>query len=249
MTTGDSRVVIGIAGDLTAPAEGKRRIEVGMRYVECVRRAGGVPMVLAPMVELIPEQLRLCDGFVITGGKDVRMEAFGGVTHPKAETMHPDRQAYDTALLRALRGEARAPTLGVCLGMQMMALEAGGDLEQHLPDVLPTAEEHHGDRRHGVRVMDPWGRLDGAAGRVASWHHQAVKDAGVLKVLGRSEDGVIEAIGEAGPRFYVGVQWHPERTEDEAVGQAVFDALVRACRVAKAGRGSGGVGGGGGVGT
>jgi putative glutamine amidotransferase len=65
---------------------------------------------------------------------------------------------------------------------------------------------------------------------VTSHHRQAVRDAGSMRVLAHSPDGVIEAIERPGARFQVGVQWHPERTEDPALGLGLFEALVQAAR-------------------
>src|SRR5262245_36190027 len=125
--------LIGIAPDVAeptkgsaAPAPGARigrpRAECSLAYAESAARAGGLPRVLAPIPELMPHQLSTFDGFVMTGGDDPTMEAFGAATHPKATPMHPARQAYDTALIRALLARPEIPVLGICLGMQMLAL-------------------------------------------------------------------------------------------------------------------------------
>src|SRR5579862_581301 len=124
------RPIIGIAPDLTEPRPGRLRAEVGFSYAASVVAAGGLPIVLAPIVDLIPEQIALCDGFVLTGGGDPRTEPFGEPTHKEAAPVHPDRQRYETALIEALLARPQTPTLGVCLGMQMMALVAGGTLNQ-----------------------------------------------------------------------------------------------------------------------
>lgn len=124
-----------------------------------------------------------------------------------------------------------APVLGVCLGMQMMSLAAGGRLNQHMPDDVPSHAEHWG-AEHPVAaieegVREPRFRFEGV---VQSKHKQAVADAGSLTPIARSADGVLEAVFDASRKFYVGVQWHPERTRNAAVGQKLFDELVRAAR-------------------
>lgn len=203
--------------------------------VEAIRAFGNAATVvlLPPLVEQIDAQLALCDAFVLIGGDDPRTEPFGEPTHPKASCVHPERQRYDAALLGALRERApRTPVLGVCLGMQMMALCAGGALHQHLPDVVESAAEHTGDRVHEVRPEPAAGRPRDLtlAGHVTSHHHQGVRDAGRLSVVARASDGVIEAIADPAHPFYLGVQWHPERTREPALGAAIFDALLRAAR-------------------
>lgn len=232
------RPIIGITPDVAEPKPGSVRMECALAYCRAVAEAGGEPVVLPPIVELIPRQLEMCRGFVLTGGDDPRMEPFGESTHPAARPMHAMRQEYETALLRALEARAAMPVLGVCLGMQLMALSAGGKLNQHMPDTLATAGEHAANARHEVRLAAPDGVLAGTLGGdtagprrgsiVTSHHRQAVSDPGRLRIAARAPDGVIEAVDDPGRRFYVGVQWHPERTEDVAAGAAIFRALVAA---------------------
>jgi len=224
------RPIIGITPDIELNARGREVAIVGLAYADAIVRAGGVPIVLAPCVERIDEQVALCDGFVLTGGGDPRMEEFGEPTHASASLMHARRQAYELALIDRLMAGTPAPVLGVCLGMQLMCLKAGGRLEQHLPDVLPSAARHR-NASHLVEPVAgevPPGLL--ARGMVDSFHHQAVRESGRLRVIARSDDGVIEAVCDPERPFYVGVQWHPERTADAALGAGVFSSLIAACR-------------------
>jgi putative glutamine amidotransferase len=217
-----TKPLIGIAPDVVEPRPGSIRAMCPLAYAESIRRAGGWPLVLPPILELIPEHIERCDGFVLTGGDDPRTEAFGEPTHPKATPVHPIRQAFDTALLRALMQREEVPALGVCLGMQMMALVAGGSINQHLPDTHESAGNHAGNSRHAVT-------LGCQSGVVTSHHHQAVREPGCLRIAAQSDDGVVEAIDRPGSKFFLGVQWHPERTDDPALGQGVFDRFVQAC--------------------
>lgn len=240
-----TRPVIGITMDLTEVASTRLRAECGLAYAACVVRAGGTPVFLPPIVEEIPAQLAMVDGVVFTGGGDPRMEAYGEATHPEASPMHEKRQSYETAMLEAINGRGpfagsaspELPILGICLGMQMMSLAAGGKLEQHLPDRLGEAAAKHrgpGGAVHSVEIAAEAAKVLGVAassGRgVASHHHQAVRDAGGLRVLARDEDGTVEAVADPKRPYYVGVQWHPERTADETLGQGIFDEFVRKCR-------------------
>jgi putative glutamine amidotransferase len=113
--------------------------------------------------------------------------------------------------------------LGICLGMQMMGVHRGCPLIQHLADVLPDADRHREDRVHPVET-----KL--GSGPVRSWHHQALAAADGFEILGHSDDGVIEAIRDPARKFYVGVQWHPERTDDATLGVGVVARLVEASR-------------------
>jgi len=224
------RPIVGITADVGEYewlGERRPRMQSAMTYARAVAAAGGLPMVLPPMVELIADHVAACDAFVFTGGDDPRMEMFGGVTSPRAAPMHPLRQEFEVGLLRALEREAEKPVLGVCLGMQLMALCAGGRLNQCLAETLASHDRHVKDARHAIV---PEGGMAGAIppGEVTSNHRQAAEEAGRLRVVARSEDGVIEAVDDPGRRFYVGVQWHPERTADAALGAGMFERLVRA---------------------
>lgn len=228
-TLGTMRPRIGITTDLAEGPGGKLRALAAEAYFDAVASAGGVPLLLPPVAGLAEEFVGACDGFVLTGGQDPRMEPLGGVTHPSAKLMHPRRQEFEFALLAALDRARQKPALGICLGMQLMSLHAGGTLQQHLPDVLATAAGHQNDALHTVREVagSPvrWGD-----GRVASNHHQGVTDAGRLRVVAKSEDGVIEGVDDPSRPFYLGVQWHPERTADAELGAGVFERLIEAAR-------------------
>jgi putative glutamine amidotransferase len=219
-----SKPVIGITMDVVESPEGRVKTDCSMAYAHGVRLAGGVPILLPPLAAQVPDHLRLCDGFILTGGDDPKMEPFGVPTHPQAKVIHPLRQDYELALLRALREKPAATVLGVCLGMQLMALEADGKLNQYLPDSLATHAMHK-NAEHGVA---PERGQEFRSGRVWSNHRQAVENAGHLAVVARSEDGVIEAVRDPSRRWYLGVQWHPERTADEALGQRILNDLVSA---------------------
>jgi putative glutamine amidotransferase len=225
-----TRPLVGITTDLVEHPNGVRLFTYST-YAAAVEAAGGTPVLLPPTLASVGEFVRAFDAFVLTGGDDPRTESFGEPTHPRATPVHPDRQRFETALLRALYSErADAPVLGVCLGMQMMALVSGGRLDQHLPDRCPT-HALHWEREHAVEPTgSPTGRAPLLRGVVRSKHRQAVIEPGALRVVAASPDGIIEAVTDPARRFYLGVQWHPERTNDAAVGAAIFAALVAAAR-------------------
>lgn len=202
-------------------------------YARAVTGAGGVPILLPCEVDHVERYIALCAGFVFSGGDDPDTAAYGEPVHPAAKVMHPARQAFETALLKALDATGQ-PVLGICLGMQMMALHAGGRLHQHLPDAPRITPDHaaaHRDAPHAItRVVASHDVLP-AGGVVYSRHHQAVRDPGSMRCLAISDPNqageVIEAIEAADPRrYYLGVQWHPERTDDPMLGTGLFKALI-----------------------
>lgn len=210
--------VVGVTCDI----EGVRA-RVRLSYAACIERAGGVPVLLPPRPAMAHEHATLCDALVLTGGDDPLTEPFGAPTHPAAVRVDPARQAYELAALHAFEAYPDKPVLGVCLGMQYMALVAGGVLDQHLPETTATAADHAGQRVHAV-TAEAGSPLP--AGEVLSNHHQAVADPGALAVASRAHDGVIEAVCDPSRPYFLGVQWHPERTDDTALGQDLFDRLV-----------------------
>lgn len=220
----DSRLVtnprIGITPDIV---EG--RVTLAVNYVNAVVQAGGVPLVLPPRPDLAPMFVEICDAVILSGGDDVIMEDWGKATHEAATPVDRQRQEFERAMIAALDDVPDLPVLGICLGMQLMGIEHGASFEQHLPDMLKTAAEHQHDSVHVIEG-------DTLNGRVTSHHHQALLDAGRLKVIARAHDGVVEGIVDPDRHFYLGVQWHPERTEDDMLGPGLFRSLVAACRSA-----------------
>jgi putative glutamine amidotransferase len=200
-------------------------------YASAVAEAGGIPVYLPQQddVEALAERL---DGLLLPGGGDFAPDH----AYPSDVSFDlvPARQlAFDRALLAAALDRDR-PVLGICYGMQLLALHCDGALHFDVASDVPGAAEHHfGDpaARHAIRVESA-SRLRGVLGAeevaVNSRHHQAVADAGRARVAARSADGIIEAVELAGARFALGVQWHPESLDARHRGQ-LFGAFVRAC--------------------
>lgn len=249
---GPFRPLIGVTGDVElvgggGSSTGAYRVRVGAAYLDAVVRAGGVPVVMHPDPSLAVSYVERLDGVLLTGGNDIDTTVWGDrsiAMHPKAVPMHAQRQRFETELLKAIdsvRG-GMTPTLGVCLGMQLMGVhKAGiGALQQHLPDVVTTANQHSGsgDQLHPIAATADWARSELAginhSGAVASSHHQGIETEEIkskkLRVLATSFDGVLEAFDDPARPFYVGVQWHPERTADAELGQGVIDKLVEVAR-------------------
>lgn len=227
---------IAMATDL-GTLDGTRRVHLPAGYADAVRDAGGEPLLLPPPAgeSDLPALEHLADGLLLPGGDDLDAGAWGETLHPAALPVDPRRQRTDVGLL-AIAETAGLPVLGICLGMQEMAVHRGGRLIQHLPDEPGERLDHGGPGRprlHPVRV-EPGSllaRLTGTATlQVGSTHHQAVRDAGRgMRTAACAPDGVIEAIEDASAgRFFLGVQWHPERMADRPEHAALFEGLVGA---------------------
>ncbi|MBK7644545.1 MAG: gamma-glutamyl-gamma-aminobutyrate hydrolase family protein [Planctomycetes bacterium] len=213
------------AGDLT----------LGVRYVECVRRAGGTPLLLPPGEPQLEESLAGFDGVVLCGGPDVEPGRYGGRAHPAIVELDPARDASEFELARLLV-EQRIPTLCICRGLQLLNVAFGGTLVEHLPDEVGTRVPHDGVGGayvlHEVR-LEPGSRLAALLERAsitsASSHHQAVRaPAPGFVVAARAPDGTIEALEHAQHEQLIAVQWHPEYTaHTDALQQRLFDEFVR----------------------
>lgn len=214
--------IIGITADLVDDGE-RLRHRLNDTYVQAVLRAGGTPLILPCVVERRTEMLDAIDGLILSGGDDIDTRPLGIPLHARAACMRPERQAAEFETLRWLDANPNMPVLGICLGMQLMGVHRGCRLIQHLHDELADADRHSQDRVHEVAT-------ELGNGPVASWHHQALGSHGPYELIGRSDDGLIEAIRDPSRRFFVGVQWHPERTADPRMGDGVVERLVEACR-------------------
>lgn len=205
-------------------------------YVRSVRLAGGLP-VLLPLTgpDDVEELVDAVDGVVVAGGGDVDPARYGAEPEPDVWGVDSDRDAFDLRLWEVVV-ERGVPALGVCRGLQTLAVHLGGRLHQHVP-----AHQHTGvpyGTAHPVSVA-PGSRLaevvgDGALG-VNSLHHQVVSEAGSGRVVARADDGAIEAIEVDGAPEVLAVQWHPELLPDRSPHRALFTDLVR--RADRRGRG------------
>ena len=217
-----TRPRIGITADIARDEHGRARHQVRATYIDAVIAAGGLPIILPADANLRAELISAVDGIII-GGDDVDTRPLGIPLHSQAKVMDAARQAADFALLKQLDATPEMPVLGICLGMQLMGVHHGAELIQHLGDQLPESDRHRNDFQHMVTSTL-------GDGLVASSHHQALGSAAHLEVIGVSDDGVIEAIRDAAKPFYLGVQWHPERTDDKTMGLGVIRRLVDAAR-------------------
>lgn len=199
-------------------------------YVEAVQQAGGIA-VLIPPGESDDGVLDRIDGLILIGGADVGPAHYGAEPHPTTDAPRVERDASELMLCRGARARD-LPLLGICRGMQVMAVAHGGSLIQDLPDAgfgLAHRErpgeftEHPVRLAEGSRVADIYSTT---AIVTNSSHHQGVADPGTLTPTGWSEDGLIEVLEAPEARFAVGVQWHPEHPDRRAAELPLFRALV-----------------------
>jgi putative glutamine amidotransferase len=203
------------------------------QYAEAVEGTGGIPVLLPPIAQpgAADAVVARLDGLVISGGADVDPDRYGEPAHPRTANWRPDRDDWESALLDAADA-AGLPVLGVCRGMQVLAVHAGGALDQHVPDLVDHEQHSPGGPEFGaIEVVTTSGtRVSGLIGErltVNCHHHQSVREHPGFVASAHADDGTLEAMEAPGERFCVGVQWHPETAAD--VG--LLAGLVRAAAV------------------
>ncbi len=209
-------------------------------YMDSVQEAGGLP-VLLPLTGDEGEAAALLDrvdGLLLAGGVDLDPQLYGEQPLWQIGEIDPERDRTELTLAReALRRDM--PVLGICRGMQVLAVAEGGTLWQDLPAQRPVSIKHrqeaprwHPTHTIAVQSGTRLAELLGPTSRVNSDHHQAVRtlpEGWVASAV--APDGIIEAMEHPGRRFALAVQWHPESFVGRSAAFApLFEALVRAAR-------------------
>jgi putative glutamine amidotransferase len=202
-----------------------------LAYVTKVEAAGGRALLVPPFEEAIDETLDALDGLVFTGGPDLDPALYDSEPHPETNNVRPGRDRAEIALLTAAL-ERDLPLLAICRGSQVMNVALGGDLEQHVPDLVGheghketpgVFSEHPVEIERGSRLH----RILGDEVSIKSHHHQGYGGlGGGLVVTARADDGTLEALEEPSRTFALGVLWHPEEGEDPRL----FDELIAEAR-------------------
>jgi putative glutamine amidotransferase len=204
---------------------------IPLAYVQAIEHAGGRALLVPPSEDAVEETLDALDGLLFSGGADLDPELYGAEQHPATNDVRPERDRAELALLEGAL-ERDMPVLAVCRGSQVLNIARGGDLVQHLPDVVGNERhkhtpgefaDHDVDLKAGTRLRD----LLGDRAPVKSHHHQGYGRLGEgLVEAARADDGTVEAIEDPSRRFALGVLWHPEEGEDFKL----FEALVEEAR-------------------
>lgn len=203
-------------------------------YIDAVRRAGAVPIVLPPGQPKPEALLPMMSALIVSGGGDINPSAYGGRQHETVYSVCEERDAFEFALTRAALADTRVPMLCICRGLQVLNVVCGGTLHVHLPESHGEKVAHRLPPRdtsmHAVEI-DPDSRLAHILGttqaQVRSWHHQGIDRLGEgLRPVAWAEDGVVEAVEHVEHPWCIAVQWHPEMQLDDQVQQRIFRALI-----------------------
>jgi len=226
-----ARPLIGITTYVTPAKWGAWELEAALipvDYVRAVERAGGRALLVPPSEDGVEETLQALDGLLFSGGSDLDPDLYDQEPHDETSGVHEQRDRAELALLEAAL-QRDMPVLAICRGSQVLNVARGGDLVQHLPDVVGDEKHKHTPGSyadHDVTVEDGTrlASLLGDRAPVKSHHHQGIGRIGEgLRVAAHAEDGTVEAVEDPGLRFAVGVLWHPEAGDDARL----FEELVR----------------------
>lgn len=199
---------------------GLERFAVVSDYIEAIRVAGGIPVIL-PMIEekeVIQQQMELVDALLLSGGYDVSPLFYGEEPKRDLEVIRPDRDLYEIQLLQTAR-DLQKPILGICRGLQILNVAFGGTLYQDISTALPLSLQHTQKAKpeeatHSISLL-PDTRLQKIMEEeillTNSFHHQAIQNlAPGLIANAYAKDGIVEGVEAEDGRFILGVQWHPE---------------------------------------
>jgi putative glutamine amidotransferase len=205
---------------------------IPLSYVRAIEAAGGRALLVPPTAEGVEETLDALDGLLLSGGADLDPASYGAEAHPETNGVRPERDRAELALLEGALARDM-PVLAVCRGSQVLNVARGGDLVQHLPELVG----HEGHKEtpgvfadHEVEVVPDTKLHDVVGDRapVKSHHHQGYGHLGDgLREAARADDGTVEAIEDPSRRFALGVLWHPEEGEDAALFQALVEEAKR----------------------
>jgi len=187
-------------------------------YAELVAAAGGAPTLLPAVPSpAVGELMARLDGLILSGGGDLHPRRYGESPAPEWGAVDEVRDEFELALAREALARER-PVLGICRGLQVLVVAAGGALWQDLPSQAPNSRSHGkaGQPVEHPVTLEPGSRLARLLGQteftVSSSHHQAPRTiGGGLVAVGWSSDGVVEAVEHPDRPYALGVQWHPER--------------------------------------
>ncbi len=189
------------------------------RYYTQIADAGGVPVIIPPLADkdIIINTLDNIDALLLTGGADHNPLWSGQQPHPALHNINQTRDLPELLTTR-LACNRQMPILGICRGMQTIAIALGGEVCQdipHTPQLIKHSQE--ADRTEPTHSVDiePDSALHGIFGTdrmfVNSFHHQAVTSPGKgMRITATAPDGTAEAMESTCHKPVIGVQWHPE---------------------------------------
>lgn len=189
------------------------------KYITAVEKNGGIPLIIhaSQDSDIMIHIIKMCNGLIFPGGDDIDPKLYGenpsknlGIIFPRVD------KSWYISMRYAIDNDI--PTLGICKGMQMINVVAGGTLYQDIYEQIGDCFQHdqklyRDNLMHRVNI-DKDSKLSRILGVDCMFtntlHHQSVKQIGKgFRKSAQTEDGIIEAIENKSGNI-IGVQWHPE---------------------------------------
>ncbi len=209
-------------------------VKLGLSYLKAVSQFGATALVIS-YTENVDDILNLTDGVILSGGGDLSECVLSEKLDPKARDVYPKRDIFEAELCRKAF-DRNIPVFGICRGIQIMNVALGGKINQHIAghteeysigsdNNIPIVHKILIDRESFLYKVTKFERAE-----VNSFHHQCVSEISPeLSVCARSDDYVVEAVECKKRKFFLGVQWHPEKMMD-SFSKKIFEAFVNACK-------------------
>lgn len=224
-----------------------RRHALSDNYSLAVEAAGGIPVMLPAHIQDINSLLNALDAVIITGGGDIDPARYGQEAHETTDGIDTERDAFEIAVLHAAI-KRDMPILGICRGLQIFNIALGGTLVQDVAVLFPSAAEHrqqnlkvHQQETFQTAKLTPGDHplrsiVAGGDVHINSFHHQSIDIlAESLRVMAKTDDGLIEAVYHPGLTHAMAVQWHPEMlAPHQQEAAAIFRSLTEAASTYKA---------------
>jgi putative glutamine amidotransferase len=201
---------------------------IPLAYIRAVEHAAARPLLVPPVADGVDETLDSLDALVFSGGNDLDPGSYGAEAHPETSGVVHERDRAEQELLEAALVRDM-PVLAVCRGSQVLNVARGGDLVQHLPEVVGHDEHREtpgvfSDHEVSIASSSRLGSLLGERAEVKSHHHQGFGRLGEgLEAVAWADDGSIEALEDHSKGFALGVLWHPEEGDDLTLFRALVD--------------------------
>jgi putative glutamine amidotransferase len=231
--------IIGITASYVNHNHFMQGVYVHQDYHQAILASGGIPLVL-PVTnkETVAEYVRMCAGFILSGGEDVDPHFYNQDPHQKLGFVNPDRDEVELELIKGVLDIGK-PLFGICRGLQLLNVALGGTLIQDIPSQTPDSMQHfqtvpRGRNFHSVTIdrdSHLYEVLNQEKIRVNSLHHQAIHRLSLeLKVVSQAADGIIEAVEHRNAKNVFAVQWHPESlfATDEMM-KVLFKSFISSC--------------------
>ncbi len=207
-------------------------IKISPFYSQAIENSGGIPYILPYTRDkkLIEETLENLDGILFSGGTNIDPSKYGESTQENCGNIEYERDIFELELCK-MAAEKDKSILGICRGCQLLTVSAGGKLNQHIDNHDQSADKHISS--HSVNIEKDsllYDILKADKTDVNSFHHQSVKSLGGLKVAATTDNNSIESVYMPGKKFYLGIQWHPERMYSTNIhAKMLFDYFINSC--------------------